>query len=156
MASMSHGTVLLQQVFCALCAVKLEQTTSRVNVLGRSSFPVEAEIRKLPLRFEIDEHTRICLPCVRKLKKRKALEENLAAVSEEIVRTFNSSVRSKEFVPRSVSTPTKERQPTTSNFSTPRTTTPPSFSSSFQTPTTTVQSKQIDPGVTVSWFVLLQ
>ena len=109
MAAMSHESVVMQQVFCALSAAQLNQSTSRINVLGRSSFPVENEERKLQLNVLIDERTRICISCLRKLKKKKALEENLTAISDEIVRTFRGSNRPIDFVPFSVtcSTPTK-------------------------------------------------
>lgn len=153
MAAMSHGSVVMQQVFCALCAAQLNQSTSRINVLGRSLFPVENEVRKLQLNVLIDEHTRICISCLRKLKKKKALEENLTAISDEIVRTFRGSYRPIDFVPSSVtcSTPTKAGQPTTGtclDLPTPRT-----LWSPFETPTTSMQSlqsKQIEPGVWVS------
>ena len=83
MAAGSHGIVVgkmhMYEVVCCLCAVKLEDKASRINVQGRSSFPIEAELRKLPLKLAIDDNTRLCFPCLRKLKKKKSLEENFAA-----------------------------------------------------------------------------
>ena len=142
-------------MFCALCTTQLDQSTSRINVLGHSLFPVETEVRKLQLKILIDERTRICISCLRRLKKKKALEENLTAISDEIVRTFRGSNRPIDCVPSSVSTPTKAGQPTTCpslNIPTPHT-----LWSSFQTLTTTMQSlqsKQIEPGVCLSFFLL--
>ena len=45
--------------FCFTCvrATKFDQPTSRIDFCGSPSFPVEMEIRKLP----ITEKTRICL-----------------------------------------------------------------------------------------------
>ena len=88
---MSHGSSIVSQVVCVLCADKLDQPTSRINVCGRSAFPVETEIRKLPISIYISEETRICVPCLRKLKKRKSLEENLEATTKDLVGTYNSS-----------------------------------------------------------------
>ena len=81
MAAVSHGTMNssmhMYEVLCVLCAVKLEDKASRINVRGRSTFPIEAELRKLQLNVAIDDSSRVCFPCLRKLKKRKSLEENL-------------------------------------------------------------------------------
>lgn len=147
MAAMSQGSELpvhVYEVFCLLCFAKLDSAQSRINVRGRSSFPVEAEIRKLPLNIIIDDNTRICFPCLRKLKKRKALEENFAAATEELVRSYGNTSKTKEFVPSFVSTPTKAGYPSTTTTctatsSTPRTCLPQ-----------TTQRKEIEPGVTVS------
>ena len=149
---------LSKQVFCALCAAKLEDS-SRINVRGRSSFPVEYEIRKLPIGIIIDECTRICLPCLRKLKKRKSLEENFAAITEEIVRNFRSSVQPQGLMVPIIATPTKGQQPTPRASSTPHRA--PTTCASTSTPASTMQPRQLEPGVTVSrlilcWTVLLQ
>ena len=88
MAAASHGIVVgkmhMYEVVCVLCTVKLEDKASRINVRGRSSFPIETELRKLSLKLSIDDNTRLCFPCLRKLKKKKSVEENFAAASEEI------------------------------------------------------------------------
>ena len=36
-------------VVCVLCAVKFEESASRINVRGRCVFPVETEMMKLPV-----------------------------------------------------------------------------------------------------------
>ena len=73
MAATSHGSVHggmhIHEVVCVLCAVNLEDKGSRVNVRGRTSFPIENELRKLPMNVAVDENSRICFPCLRKLKK---------------------------------------------------------------------------------------
>ena len=72
-------------VVCALCAVKFEEFASRINERGRCVFPVETEMMKLPVVIAIDDKSRICSPCLRKLTKEKPLEENLAAATKELV-----------------------------------------------------------------------
>lgn len=51
MAATSHGNVTGQmhmyEVFCVLCAVKLDDKASRINVRGRSSFTIETELKKV-------------------------------------------------------------------------------------------------------------
>lgn len=148
MAAMSHGgSLLVTRVVCVLCTVKLDEPNSRINVCGRSSFPVEIEIRKLPINVPIDEETRICVPCLPKLKKRKSLEENLESATEELVRTYSKScaVKPDDFSPSCASTPAKAKQPTTCTSSMQRTCFPP------QTTTAPKEPRQIEPGVTVSW-----
>ena len=90
MAATSYGLVVnvmhMHEVVCVLCAVKLDDKASRVNV----NFPIEVELRKLPLKLVIDDSTRVCFPCFRKLKKKKSLEENFATTAEESVRNFKS------------------------------------------------------------------
>ena len=85
MAAASHGIVVgkmhMYEVVCVLSTVKLEDKASRINVRDRSPFPVETELRKLPLKLAIDDNTRLCFPCLHKLKKKKSLEENFAAAS---------------------------------------------------------------------------
>ena len=88
MAATSHGIAVrkmhMYEVFCVLCAVKLDDKASRINVRGRSSFPIETELRKLPLKLAINDNTRLCFPRLCKLKKKKSLEENFATALEEI------------------------------------------------------------------------
>ena len=150
---MSHGSSIVSQVVCVLCADKLDQPTSRINVCGRSAFPVETEIRKLPISIYISEETRICVPCLRKLKKRKSLEENLEATTKDLVGTYNSSSASfnsvlpnfTEFLPSYVSTPAKPKATATcTSLQTP----------ASQTTTVPTEPKQVEPGVTVSWFII--
>ena len=49
-----------------LCAVKLDDKASAVNLRGRTSFPIELELTKLPLKLAINDSTRMCFPCHRK------------------------------------------------------------------------------------------
>ena len=158
MAATSHGLVAgkmhMYEVFCVLCAVKLDDKASRINVRGRSSFPIEVELRKLPLKLAIDDNTRLCFPCLRKLKKKKSLEENFAAVTEEITRNCGKDTKPTDFVPLFASTPTKSAQ--TSNVG-------PTTCTSFIAPRELLQphteprptpqrKKDAEPGVTVSCF----
>ena len=161
MAATSHGLVVgkmhMYEVFCVLCAVKLDDKASRINVRGRSSFPIEVELRKLPLKLAIDDNTRLCFPCLRKLKKKKSLEENFAAISEEIVRSNGKVTKHTDFVPLSTSTPTKSAQssivgPTTSTSFAPR--------AILQPQPTPQHKKDSEPGVTVgcsffSYFLII-
>lgn len=68
MAATSHenltGQTNMYEVFCVLCAVKLDDKASRINVRGRSSFPIETELRNLPLKLAIDDNTGLCFPCL--------------------------------------------------------------------------------------------
>ena len=56
MAATSHGVVAgmmhMYEVSCCLCAVKLDDKASRINVRGRSSCPIETELTKLPLKLK--------------------------------------------------------------------------------------------------------
>jgi len=65
LAATSHENVVrkmhMYKVFCVLCAAKLDNKASRINVRGRSSFPIETELRKLPLKLAIDDNARLCL-----------------------------------------------------------------------------------------------
>ena len=90
MTAASHGILVgkMYEVVCVLCTVKLDGKASRTNVRGHSSFPIETELRKLPLKLAIDDNTRLCFPCLRKLKKKKSAEENFAAAL--IRRSFDS------------------------------------------------------------------
>ena len=38
--------LLMYERFCVLCCRKLDDKTSRINVRGQSSFPIETELRK--------------------------------------------------------------------------------------------------------------
>ena len=49
-----------------LCAVKLDDKASGVNLRVRTSFPIELELTKLPFKFAINNSTRKCFPCHRK------------------------------------------------------------------------------------------
>ena len=55
MAATSHGSVHtcsnkhMHEVMCVLCPIKLEDKALRINVRGRTSFPVEDELKKLPI-----------------------------------------------------------------------------------------------------------
>ena len=48
MAATGHGAVNgrmhMYEVLCVLCFVKFNDKVSRVNVRGRSSFPIDAEL----------------------------------------------------------------------------------------------------------------
>ena len=107
---------------------------------------MKTELRKLPLKLAIDDNTRLCFPGLRKLKKKKSLEENFAAASKEIVRNYGIDMKPADFVPSFDSTSTKSAQtsivgPTTCTSSAPRT---------FLQPQPTPQHKKdTEPGVTV-------
>ena len=45
------------EAVCVLCASKLIDKNSRINVRGCLSFPIEEEIKNLPLFIEIDNDT---------------------------------------------------------------------------------------------------
>ena len=51
---------------CVLCAVKLDDKASAVNLRGRPSFPIELELTKLPFKLAINDSTRMCFPGHRK------------------------------------------------------------------------------------------
>ena len=53
--------LLLIKVVCVLCAAKLDQPTSRINVCGSPLFPMEMEVRKLPIAEEtcISAHSKM-------------------------------------------------------------------------------------------------
>ena len=66
MAANTPGTLLnMYEVCCVLCAAKLKESTSRINVRGRSEFPIEEELRKLPIAVPIDDKSRICKLCLK-------------------------------------------------------------------------------------------
>ncbi len=151
----------MDTVQCFLCSDDLCSSTSRINVRGRSSFPIEEEIKKLPISARIDDNTRICPACLRKLRKKKSLEENLQEAIRDLVKNHNpvvstsvgsslprdyfgpndQSVKSidTEFVPLFVCTPKKSvlgRSNCSGNG-------------------TSCQPKQTEPGVTVGTFICL-
>ena len=82
----------MDTVQCFLCSDDLCSSTSRINVRGRSSFPIEEEIKKLPISARIDDNTRICPACLRKLRKKKSLEENLQEAIRDLVKNHNPVV----------------------------------------------------------------
>ena len=47
----------------------------------------------------IDKGFRICFPCLHKLKKRKSLEEQFVAITEEVILNYGNAIRRKEFEP---------------------------------------------------------
>ena len=63
----------MYEVFCVLCAVKLDDKASRVNVRGRSSFPIEVELRKLPLKLAIDDKHSFVFSLSSQAKEEKVL-----------------------------------------------------------------------------------
>ena len=151
MAATSHGVVAgmmhMYEVSCALCAVELDDKAPRINVRGRSSFPIESELRKLPVKFAIGDNTRLCFPCLHNLKKKKSLEENLATASEEIMQNYGKDIRPTDSVPSFASTLTKSAQtsivgPTTCTSLAPHTL--------LQHQPTPQHKKDTEPGVTVS------
>ena len=44
-----------------------------INVHGRSEFPIKEELSKLPIAVPIDDKSRICKLCLKKLRKQKSL-----------------------------------------------------------------------------------
>lgn len=89
MVVMSYGFVVgkmyMYEVFCVLCVVKFDDKVFRINVWGCFFFLIEVELRKLLLKFVIDDNICLCFFCLCKLKKKKFLEENFVVVFEEIV-----------------------------------------------------------------------
>ena len=57
----------------------------------RSSFPIEEEINKLPINIRIDDNGRICPGCIRKLRRKKAIEENLQEAIRDLVKNYSPS-----------------------------------------------------------------
>ena len=145
----------MDEVLCFLCLTNLSSSKSRINVRGRSSFPIEQEIRKLPISPRIDGNTRICPGCLRKLRRKKTIEENLQEAIRDLVKNYNpdpigSSLPDDQcatkdncvpdhtdFTPLFKSTPTK-KSVARSNGS-----------------AGTCQTRQTEPGVTVSKFASL-
>jgi hypothetical protein len=145
----------MDEVLCFLCLTNLSSSKSRINVRGRSSFPIEQEIRKLPIRPRIDDNTRICPGCLRKLLRKKTIEENLQEAIRDLVKNYN---------PDSISSSLPDDQCATKGNCVPdHTDFTPLFKS---TPTKksdarsngsagTCQTRQTEPGVTVSKFASL-
>ena len=124
MAANTPGTLLnMYEVCCVLCAAKLKESTSRINVRGRSEFPIEEELRKLPIAVLIDDKSRICKLCLKKLRKQKSLRDSLQESAEAIVRTFTQASESDSgslpstFVPLHTCTPKKSIKAATPNNS---------------------------------------
>ena len=124
MAANTPGTLLnMYEVCCVLCAAKLKESTSRINVRGRSEFPIEEELRKLPIAVPIDDKSRICKLCLKKLRKQKSLRDSLQESAEAIVRTFTKASESDSgslpstFVPLHTCTPKKSIKAATPNNS---------------------------------------
>ena len=66
MAATSVDCMYMCEGVSALCAVKLNDKASGVNLWGRTSLPIELELAKLPLKLAINYSTRMCFPCHRK------------------------------------------------------------------------------------------
>ena len=78
------------------CKTTVDDESPRVNVQVYSLFPIEAieaELRKLLLNLQIDDGTPARFPCLRKMNKRKSLEESLGVTTKQIVRTYGSAIR---------------------------------------------------------------
>jgi hypothetical protein len=145
----------MDEVLCFLCLTNLSSSKSRINVRGRSSFPIEQEIRKLPISPRIDDNTRICPGCLRKLRRKKTIEENLQEAMRDLVKNYNpdpigSSLPDDQcatkdncvpdhtdFTPLFKSTPTKKSDARSNGSA------------------GTCQTRQTEPGVTVSKFASL-
>ena len=112
MAANTPGTALnMYEVCCVLCAAKLKESTSRINVRGGSEFPIEEQLRKLLIAVPIDDKSRICKLCLKKLRKQKCLRDGLQESTEAIVHTFRQASESGSlpsgFVPLHTCTPKK-------------------------------------------------
>lgn len=60
MAANTPGPSLnVYEVCCVLCAAKLEESTSRINVRGCSEFPIEEELNKPRIAGLIEHKSRI-------------------------------------------------------------------------------------------------
>ena len=89
MAANTPGTLLnMYEVCCVLCVAKPKESTSRINVRGRSEFPIEEELRKLAIAVPIDDKSRICKLCLKRLRKQKSLRDSLQESTEAIVQSF--------------------------------------------------------------------
>ena len=80
-----------------LCAVKLDDKASGVNLRGRFSFPIELELTKLPLKLAIDDSTRMFSP-----SSQKSLGEHLPTImliTDEFVGNFGKDSEPLEFIP---------------------------------------------------------
>ena len=58
---MSVNCMYMYEAVWVLCAVKLDDKTSGVNLRGRTSLPIELELTKLPLKLAIIAS--MCFPC---------------------------------------------------------------------------------------------
>ena len=62
MAASSVDCMYMYQGVWVVCAVKLDDKASGVNLRGRTFLPIELELTKLPLKLEINDSTRMCFP----------------------------------------------------------------------------------------------
>ena len=79
-------------IICFLFLSNLTSSKSRINVRGRSAFAIEEEINKLPISTSIDDSTRICPTCLRKLRRKKTIEENLQEAVRDLVKNHSQVV----------------------------------------------------------------
>ena len=79
-------------IICFLCLSNLTSSKSRINVRGRSAFAIEEEINKLPISTSIDDSARICPTCLRKLRRKKTIEENLQEAVRDLVKNHSQVV----------------------------------------------------------------
>ena len=79
-------------IICFLCLSNLTSSKSRINVRGRSAFAIEEEINKLPISTPIDDSARICPTCLRKLRRKKTIEENLQEAVRDLVKNHSQVV----------------------------------------------------------------
>ena len=86
MAANTPGPSLnIYEVCCVLCAAKLEES-------GRSEYTIEEELNKLSIAVLIDDKSRICKLCFKRLRKRKSFREGWQGSTEKIVHTFSRAL----------------------------------------------------------------
>ena len=118
--------------------------------MGHTSFPIKDELRKLPMNVVIDDSSRICFPCLPKLKKRKSLEEKFVATTEVFILNYGKAIRGKESEPSCARTQRNQRNcriTLQTLTSMPRMCLPPQ---------TTLQNKNAEFGAMVGYFLYLQ
>ena len=71
---------------------EVTSSKSRIDVRGSSAFAIEEEINKLPISTRIDDNARICPACLSKLRRKKAIEENLQDVIQYVVKNHSPAV----------------------------------------------------------------
>ena len=59
MAATSIDCMNIYEGVWALCAVKLDDKASGLNLWGRTSLPIKLELMKLPLKLAINDSTRV-------------------------------------------------------------------------------------------------
>ena len=64
-----------------------------INVRGRSEFPIEEELSKLPIAVPIDDKSRICKLCLKKLPKQKSLYFQCINTANYRCQTLRSDMR---------------------------------------------------------------